>query len=194
MTKVLGFDVSSTCIGWGLLSVDGYNVSYIDSGYFKPPKTGDLISRIYKTKEAILDIITKFDPDEIAIEDIVQFMKGKSTAQTIIMLTTFNRMICLLSRDFLGKSPTLHNVMTIRHGLKINKKLPKKEDMPGLVSQHLGITFPYKFNKLGAKKIENYDEADGIAVSLYRSFLLSGKIKKKVAKKTVKKKASKVKK
>jgi len=182
MAKVLGFDVSSTCIGWGLLLVEDDKVSYINSGYFKPPKTGDLIDRIYKTREKILDIMSACNPDEIAIEDIVQFMKGKSTAQTIIMLTTFNRMICLLARDFLGKSPTLHNVMTIRHGLKINKNLPKKEDMPDLVAQHLGITFPYELNKKGAKKIENYDEADGIAVSLYKSFILSGKIKKKASK------------
>lgn len=195
MTKVLGFDISSTCIGWGLISVEDDKISYIDSGYFKPPKTGDLVDRIYKTREKVIDIMTKCDPDEIAIEDIVQFMKGKSTSKTIIMLTTFNRMICLLARDFLGKTPILHSVMSIRHGLKINKTLPKKEDMPDLVAQHLGITFPYKLNKNGAKKIENYDEADGIAVSLYNSFILSGKVKKKVTnKRTTKKKVSKVKK
>jgi hypothetical protein len=69
--------------------------------------------------------------------------------------------------------------MTIRHGLKINKLLPKKEEIPELVAKHLGITFPYQLNKKGKIKIENYDMADGIAVALYYSFKLTGKLKPK---------------
>jgi len=177
---VLGFDVSSTTIGWCALSIDDNNeIHIIKYDYLKPIKKGTIIERIVDTRNKVQKIIESIKPDHIGIENIIQFMKGKSTAKTIITLTTFNRMIALLAYDYLNKSPELFSVMTIRHGLKINNSFPKKEDMPTLVSKHLGITFPYQLNKKGKIKVENYDMADGIAVALYHSLKLAGKLKPK---------------
>jgi Holliday junction resolvasome RuvABC endonuclease subunit len=185
MIKILSFDCSSTTIGYAVLEVDN-NINFIDVNYIKPEKDGSLITKIANTRDKINTIINQVKPDHIAIEDIIAFMKGKSTAQTIIMLTTFNRMICLAAYDYLNKEPSLHNVMSIRHGLKNSKVLPKKEEMPELVAKHLNIKFPYQYSKKGRVKgkaiIENQDMADAIAVGLYYSFLLTGKIKKKVKK------------
>lgn len=182
---ILGFDISSTTIGHCALSWDETtnDIHFLDAGYIKPIKKGSIIERIVDTRNQIKKIIEGTKPDFIAVEDIIKFMKGKSSAQTIIMLTTYNRMACLAAHDYLSHSPTLYNVMTIRHGLKIGKVLPKKEDMPTLVSLHLGITFPYEYiakgkNK-GGIKVESYDKADGVAVALYHAFVLSGKVKRK---------------
>jgi Holliday junction resolvasome RuvABC endonuclease subunit len=182
MSKVLGMDISSTTIGWCSLFVDDSSneIKFLDAGYIKPIKDGTIIERIVHTRDKLLEIINKYSPDYIGIEDIIKFMKGKSRADTIIMLTTFNRMVCLLSYDFLKKPPQLFNVMTIRHGLKTNKILPKKEDMPELVAKHLGITFPYEKNKKNKIKEESYDTADGVAVALYYAFLLSGRVNRKI--------------
>ena len=182
----MGIDCSSTTIGWCVLEVDS-NITFIDAGYVKPIKTGNIIERLVDTRNKFKLIIETHKPDSIAVENIIEFMQGKSTAKTIIMLTSFNRMICLLSYDFLNKSPELFNVMSIRHGLKLNKVFPKKEDMPELVAHHLGVTFPYEVSpvrksskpKIAKIKAENYDKADAIAVALYYAFLLTGKIKKK---------------
>ena len=185
MTKrILGFDISSTTIGHCILDIDdNNNIVFVKAGYLKPLKTGTIIERIVDTRNKIQKIIETAKPDHIGIEDIIQFMAGKSTAKTIIMLTTFNRMACLCAHDYLNKAPELFNVMTIRHGLKINKDLPKKEDMPELVAKHLGINFPYerstKGKKSGAIKEESFDMADGVAVALYYTFLLTDKIKRK---------------
>ena len=111
----------------------------------------------------------------------------KSTATTVVVLTTFNRMVCTAIYDYLKDYPVLLNVMPIRHGLKLDKDLPKKEDMPELVAKHLGITFPYEHNKKGNIKVESYDKADGIAVALYHAFALSGKVKSKGKSKSKKK-------
>lgn len=190
MKKILGFDVSSSTIGWCAIDWDETKntLKFSDCGYYKPTKKGTIIERIVKARDDILKIIDKVKPDYIGIEDIIQFMQGKSTAQTIIVLTTFNRMICLLAHDYLEKSPELFSVMTIRHGLKKGKDLPKKEDMPELVAEHLGIKFPYVYGKKGALKVESYDTADGVAVALYYAFVLSGKVASK-AKKVSKKKS-----
>lgn len=193
---ILGFDASSTTIGYCILSWDETtnNISFVNAGYIKPPKKGSIIERIVETRNQVEKVITAAQPDYIAIEEIIQFMKGKSTAKTIIMLTTFNRMICLASYDALSKEPKLYSVMTIRHGLKTGSDLPKKEDMPALVAQHLGITFPYEHNKKGAIKVESYDKADGIAVALYHAFALSGRVKSKAKAKAKPKGKSKSKK
>lgn len=179
--RVLGIDCSSTTIGYCLLEINDEtkDIKYILSDYFKPNKKGSIIERIVHTRNFINEILNQYTPDYIGIEEIIQFMQGKSTAKTIITLTTFNRAVCLTAYDFLNKSPELFNVMSIRHGLKINKIFPKKEDMPALVSKHLGITFPYRLNSKNKIKVESYDVADGIAVALYYAFVLTDKIKVK---------------
>jgi Holliday junction resolvasome RuvABC endonuclease subunit len=180
---VLGIDCSSSCIGYCVLEVDDNEIKFISANYLKPLKKGSIIERVVDTRNKIKSIIEEIKPDYIGIEEIIQFMQGKSTAKTIIMLTTFNRMVCLLAYDYLKASPDMFNVMSIRHGLKENNIFPKKEQMPELVAKHLGITFPYQFNKKGKIKIENYDMADGIAVALYHALLLTGKVKPKGKKK-----------
>lgn len=181
MKKVLGFDVSSSCIGYCLLEVNESTgeIKFKYCNYIKPIKKGSIIERLAHTRDKIISILEDAGPDIIAIEDIIQFMAGASTAKTIIILTSFNRMIGLLAHDYLSAEPELFNVMAIRHGLKLNKEFPKKEDMPELVSKHLGINFPYEKNKNGKMKIENYDMADSVGVALYCALLLTNKVKKK---------------
>lgn len=191
--RILGFDVSSTCIGYCLLEWNDVtnDISFKSMNHHKPIKTGNIVERLFKTKKVIDNIIKQYKPDYIGIEDIIQFMPQKSSAITIITLAVFNRMIGVAAHDFLNKSPELFNVMQIRHGLKFDKELPKKEDMPDLVAKHLGITFPYLYKKNGTRAPESEDMADGVAVALYYAFVLSGRIVLKIKKPKVKKKKGK---
>lgn len=178
--KILGFDISSSVIGYCLLEVDGYTITFKSCDYYKPQKSGDIFSRLFKTKEDISKIIKKLNPDYIAIEDIIQFMKNQSGAKTIISLALFNRTVGLAAFEFLGKSPELFSVMSIRHGIKQSKALPKKEEIPELVASHLGIKFPYEYKKNGFSiKSESYDMADSVAVALYYAFCMTKGLKKK---------------
>jgi Holliday junction resolvasome RuvABC endonuclease subunit len=180
MKRVLGFDISSTTIGYCVLEIDdSNNIQFVLCNFIKPLKKGTIIERIVHTRDAVRSIIDLVKPDYIAIEDIIQFMAGASTAKTIITLTTFNRMVGLLAYDHLQKLPALHSVMSIRHGLKIGKVFPKKEEIPELVAKHLDIKFPYLYNKKGKIKVESYDMADGIAVALYHAFVLTQRVKGK---------------
>lgn len=190
--RVLGFDISSTCIGYCLLEINDKNeIIFSKCNYYKPTKKGNILERLYDTRNVIKKIIDDYKPDHIAIENIIEFMKNKSSAKTIITLALFNRMVGLVSYDYLKRTPELFNVMQIRHGLKMSPELPKKEDMPELVSKHLGITFPYIYKKNGKIADESGDMADGVAVALYYSFVLTEKIILK-DKKPKKKKKSKI--
>lgn len=175
--RILGLDVSSSTIGYSILELDDLNnIKFITCDYIKPKKKGDIFERLISTKKSIADIIAKYKPDYIGIENIIEFMKGASGAKTIILLALFNRTVGLAAYDYLGRSPELFNVMQIRHGLKLSKLLPKKEEMPELVAKHLGIKFPYTYKKNGDITTESYDMADGVAVALYYAFILNGKI------------------
>ena len=184
MSIVLGFDISSATIGYCILSIDDLtnDIKYISMDYFKPIKTGSIMERIVNTRDKLSNIINSIKPDYIAIEDLIKFMP-KSTASTVVVLTTFNRMTCLCAFDYLKKHPELLNVMTIRHGLKFGKVLPKKEEMPEVISKHLNIKFPYIYNKKNKIKPESNDMADAAAVALYYALKLTNKIKKKIKKK-----------
>jgi len=166
--RILGFDVSSSVIGYCLLELNDKNITFNSCDYYRPPKNGNIFERLFKTKKDISQIIEKLNPDYIAIEDIIQFMRNQSGAKTIISLALFNRIVGLASFEYLGKPPELFSVMSIRHGIKKTKILPKKEEIPELVASHLGINFPYEYKKNGLSiKNESYDMADSVAVALY---------------------------
>lgn len=167
--KIMGFDCSSTTVGWGVIEYDAeFNIVNIASGWFKPSKTGTIFERLDLVRKEINNLLQTHQPTLIAIEDIVKFMAGKSSAQTIITLSVFNRTIGMSCYDFLGKSPELLSVMTIRHKIKSGKVIPKKDEVPACLEKILNISFNWTYNKKGNIKEESYDEADGLAVATTR--------------------------
>lgn len=184
MKKVMGLDASTSTIGLSIIEYDENIMNLIHYEYFKPPTLSKVheIERLFQVKKFILDRMSKFKPDYVAIEDFARFMKGKSGAGTIIPLAILNRTICLTIYENLGILPSILNVNTIRAKLKINNERPKKEDMPDVVSHHLGIEFPWikKINKKNKKEIvieENYDIADSISCACAHIFLDRKKVK-----------------
>lgn len=174
---ICGIDCSTSTIGIGILSYDGYNTKLIHQEYFKPPKAkgNNIFQRLAAIKKYITKIYQTYNPDFVAIEDFLLFMKNKSGAKTIVPLAIFNRTIGLTIFELSGKEPEMCNVNSIRAKLKIGKKRPKKEDMPALLEKHLNITFPwyYKVNRKTKKQEimeESLDVADGVSVALYYIF------------------------
>ena len=164
--RVCGLDISSSAVGWCVLDCNGTNMVLIDCGFIKPSKVGSIFDRLESVEKQVGTILDKYRPDQVGIEDIAKFFPGKSSATTIITLALFNRTIGL-SAHKKGYVVKLHNVMAIRHGIKLTKELPKKEAIPELVAGILGIKFPYKLNKKSLPVKENNDTADAIAVAIY---------------------------
>lgn len=177
--RILGWDVSSTTIGYCILEYNerSKNVKFVKCSYFKPTKTGSILERLKHTQDKVQAILEEWKPDTVAIEEITKFMPRMSSAQTIITLATFNRVVGLTCLNYLKKSPEMQSVMAMRHALKLSKDLPKKEDMPSLVETYLEIKFPYEYKKNGNIKDESYDMADACIVGLYCAYNLSGRLK-----------------
>ncbi len=184
MKRVMGLDASSTTIGLCLLKYNNKKIELEHVEFYKPPKKGDVFERLQAVRQYIFDKVSEFNPDAVALEEILLWMGGgkkcpvckqkmgrQSTAKTITTLTALNRTVGLAVLDKSRKSPNMYNVMSIRHKIKEGKTIPKKEEVPERVAAILGIDFPYKLNKLKNIAKENEDMADAIAVALCHIFV-----------------------
>ena len=181
--RVLGLDASTTTIGIAVIDYDiNYKCKLIHHEYYKPNKKDGLLNMLIEARSYILKIGSRFKIDEFVIEDYAKFMKGKSSAQTIIPLSILNVTLRLGIQEVLGIQPNALNVLKIRHAIKHEKKPPAKEDIPEVVAKHLGIDFPYLYRVNRKKeeviKDESYDIADAIAVALAWVKLKSRPVKK----------------
>ena len=153
MKRIMGVDASTTTVGLSIIDYDGYCEKLIHCEYYKPDKSNGILDMLHKAREHILNLFGKYKVEEFVIEDYVRFMKGSSSAGTVIPLAILNITLRLAILD-LGITPEALNVLKIRHTLKLTKVLPKKEDMPELVAHHLNIPYPwlYKTNRRTKKQ------------------------------------------
>jgi Holliday junction resolvasome RuvABC endonuclease subunit len=171
MKKVMGLDISSTTIGICLLSYNDKKIILDHVSYYRPPKKGNLFERLAVVREYIRGKVDELKPDFVTIEDIVLYMKGKSSATTVTTLAVLNRIIGLTVFDKLNKPPYLYNAMRIRHAIKKGKDLPSKQDIPELVADILQVKFPYVKNRNGDNAKENEDMADAIACGICHIYM-----------------------
>lgn len=165
--RILSLDASTSNIGLAVLDHDlndGYT-KLIHLECYQPPEL-DILYKLQAVRKFIQEKILYFKPDEVALEEIILYMKGNSTATTISSLAVLNRTVGLAVLDSLGAPPHLYNVLSVRHCIKDTEELPSKEQIPELVARLLGINFPYVYGKKGKFLSQNEDMADAIAVGL----------------------------
>lgn len=201
---ILGLDASTTTTAYAVLEWDQSNLSNVPIllhvDHFKPPKEGTIFERLQIIYQFIIDLIIKWQPDHVVLEDIIMFMQYKSQAQTTILLGIWNRSVGLAIINQTKQNPHLLSVLGIRHALKLTKELPSKQEMAEIVSTHLNIKFPWimvtptrgKNKNKSIPIIENEDRADAIACALaflklsqnwFSKFAYQPSNKKKVKKK-----------
>lgn len=181
----MGLDASTTTVG---ISIIDYNpgLTLVHSEYYKPDKSQGILEMLRLARQHILNLFFKYQVQEFVIEDYVRFMKGASSASTVIPLAILNMSLRLAILDS-GIVPQALNVLKIRHTIKTNKKLPTKEEIPDLVALHLGITYPW-LHRVNRKKEtvimeESYDVADSMAVAIAWAMLQMAPKKKSRVKK-----------
>ena len=170
MSRVLGLDISSSTIGWAVLSCDEGGIQLESYGHIKPPpsKHGSLTYRLNIALEKAKELFLELAPDEVAVEAYASgFARGRSSANTIIVLSVFNELSALVCLRTLGYEPFRYSVSSIRSKISkfYNKKLVSKDDMFDFVSKKFK-KFSTINNRNGAIKKECYDETDAIAVAL----------------------------
>lgn len=176
MQTILGIDCSSSTIGWAYIGVDGSTINLLDHGHIKPPKKDDfsLIERLDSVSKDIERLCEKLNPNFTIVEEITQYMKGKTSANTIITLAVFNRAVSLQLYRSTKKVPLLLLPISIRTRIKrfLGRTEPiEKEEIPGILQEYFGKSF---FKVVGYKQrgknkgqpiVETYDEADAVAAA-----------------------------
>lgn len=175
MQTILGIDCSSTTIGWALLGVDNNKIKLLEHGHIKPPKKEvPLVERLDVVTKDIALLCNKLNPNFTIIEEITQFMKGKTSANTIITLAVFNRAVALQLYRSVKAPPLFLLPISIRTRIKrfLGRTEPiEKEEIPKILQDYFGKSF---FNIVGYKKhgknkgqpiVETYDEADAVAAA-----------------------------
>lgn len=168
--RILSLDISSSCIGWALFEENDGDAQLVTYGHIKPPKKekGSLSFRLKKTEDELRKIIDKYGPKQVAIEDYAKrFSMGRSTANTIIMLSVFNEVLTLLCFKEIGSDPYRYPVVTIRScvGKHFGQKIVSKDDIFPAISSKANI-FLTRQNKKGNLAKECFDEGDAIAVGM----------------------------
>lgn len=188
-TRILGLDASSSCVGISVIELNK-KPKLIHYEYYIPDKKNHSeLERIKHMKIYLYKLIDKYKITDVAIEEYIKFLPGKSQAKTILPLVAWNRAICFAVYEKLNREPHMYAVSTIRAKMKPKGgKTPSKEEIPDLVSKYLNFEFPWEFKIIsrgknkGKKELlaTNYDLADSMAVALTHAYkILESKSKNK---------------
>ncbi|MBR2874731.1 MAG: crossover junction endodeoxyribonuclease RuvC [Clostridia bacterium] len=77
--RVLGIDPGYAIIGYGVLDFDKNKTTVIDYGVIETPKNEGVPVRLVMIEEGIRALLDKYQPDEVAIEELF-FAKNVKTA------------------------------------------------------------------------------------------------------------------
>ncbi len=170
--KILSLDISSSTIGWATMSKVGDKIILNNYGHIKPmskKKSDDNLSlRLKDILTRMEELFKNENPDEIVIEDYLKrFSKGRSSANTIILLAVFNEIITMAGYSFTGKKPSRYSVTSLRAlvNKKYGKKIKDKDDVINFVASEFS-NYKTTLNRAGNIKTECEDEADSIILGL----------------------------
>jgi len=183
MKKVLGLDISSSTIGWSIISFDDKVIYLVDYGHIKPlskskaDKKGlGYTPRVDSAYKEIASLIKDKKPDIVSIEEYAKrFSKNRSTANTIIVLATFNEIVNLSCYHNLKKESFKYTVSNIRSEVSkaYKEKIKSKDDVFPFVEKTFSNFKPTK-TRFGNIKKEHYDEADAIFTALAHIVIKEG--------------------
>ena len=67
--KILGIDPGLQKTGWGIITSEGNQLSFVASGLIKTSKSKNLPDRLCEIDHGIMDVVLQFKPDTAAIEE-----------------------------------------------------------------------------------------------------------------------------
>ncbi len=146
---ILGIDPGLTVTGYGVIVADGSSHTAAGFGAIRPPTKAPLPERLMRIHEGILDIITEYQPQEVAIED---FILGYTRAAVAIGEA---RAAATLAAARSGLPVTLYKPTEVKQFVTSYGR-GSKEQVAMMVQSLLGLTEPP----------EPADAADALAVAV----------------------------
>lgn len=167
---ILGFDISTRCIGWCLVEDDG---TFIKKGYIDFLDCYDFYD---KAKWFSREVLNNFhfnwdDVKKIYVEEPVKmFAANQSSAHVISLLQRFNATCCWILYCFFDIKPIHIMEASARKlvGIKVPKGVKKKEKKQFVfefVKNLKDIPDEWEYKRTGNPKDWCYDTADAVVVA-----------------------------
>lgn len=158
---ILGIDPGLVKTGWGVISTTGYTAKYIDCGVIRTESNQKMELRLTFIYDSICNLITSFNTDSVAMEEVFVNTNAK-TSEKLIMART---------AAFLAVSKSGFNVNSFRPN-EIKKNITgsghaSKEQVQFMVKKLLNI------NITNNNIIHTFDSMDALAISLCHAFSLN---------------------
>lgn len=154
--RILGVDPGLNVTGYGVLSVEGNDISVVEAGVIRSVRTQDLTKRIERIYDGILEVIDSLKPDGIGLEELYSHYQQPQTA---IIMGHARGVICLAAgqRDVPLYSYAATQVKKVLTG---NGRAPKAQ-VQFAVTRHLNLQ----------ETPEPPDVADALAIALCHYYL-----------------------
>lgn len=169
---ILGLDCSTSVVGWSILDTSGHLVDY---GYVDMTrlKSASLEHKMDYFCDSFSRVLLKYSNkiSAFAIEEaVLGFTKGRSSANTITKLISFNFAVRYWVYKTISVNPVLVNSSRARKlaGLQFEKNTnsaDKKKVVANFVENKFSIKLPKTKN--GTYKYYSFDIADSIIVSSF---------------------------
>ncbi len=148
--RILGVDPGLSRTGWGVLDADGTGVQLIDRGVITTTSKDAFPRRLLKIYSGLQDIVIRFAPDVVAIEDVI-FVEN---ARIALKLGQARGVVLLLAAQQ-NLTVASYAPKTIKESLTGNGSASKLQ-MQRMVKSLLGLS----------EIPSPHDVADAIAVAL----------------------------
>lgn len=158
--RVLGIDPGTLNLGYGLVDEVEGKISLVDCGVFALPSKVPIEKRLYDFYQKLCDIIARYQPDEVAIEEPFVAMNARSAlaigrAQAIAFLAAANRNLPVFRylpaqvkqqvTDYGGSSKEqVQRLVTMQLGLA---EVPSSEDAADALAVAICHVYQSNFNR-----------------------------------------------
>lgn len=160
----LGIDPGSRKAGFGLIEKKGRSFKYLESGCLSYDKVPAFIDRLGLIHQSCLELIEKYNPDEVAIESLIYVKSIPSLAK---LAQARGAMISAFMATHQGKvfeySPNLVKSTVTGHGHS------NKEGVDKSLKMLLGSQLEFK----------THDESDALAIALCHGLMRGTPLTKK---------------
>lgn len=148
MIRIVGIDPGSRLTGWGIIDMDGNHARHVSSGHLAI-KADNLPQRLQLIFQGISDIVTEYEPQELAIERVFVHRNADSALK---LGHARGAAICaamLHALEVAEYSPTQIKQATVGKG---NAAKPQVQHMVKIL--------------LNLKQMPQEDEADALAAAI----------------------------
>lgn len=139
--RILGIDPGTATVGWGVISVEGGKITSVAYGHISTDKSLALEKRLAEISQDLTEIITRYQPEEAAVEELFFFNNQKTAisvaqARGCILLTLEQKRVSIAGYTPLEVKQALTNYgradksqvqLMVKALLKLNS-IPKPDD------------------------------------------------------------------